>query len=224
MGPCPLPGGRLMFTSNRNAFRPPKHHGGTMQLFVMDEDGSNLEEIGYLNIGMALHPTVLRDGRVMFSSLEAQGLRNNILWGLWVINPDGTSWNLATINANAWYRGTSGNDTISGSTWNDTIAGGAGNDTMLGSVSPTATDGIDRVTYTSNTASQSVTVLLGGTGSDGCTARRRVRTADQSLCLQLRTIRFRRRAADHARRPPRRLSACAVTPRPLRRPATLHEA
>jgi Ca2+-binding RTX toxin-like protein len=38
-----------------------------------------------------------------------------------------------TINANAWYRGTSGNDTISGSSWNDTIAGGAGNDTMSGS-------------------------------------------------------------------------------------------
>ncbi|HKD35260.1 MAG TPA: hypothetical protein VKB78_00625, partial [Pirellulales bacterium] len=92
MGPCPLPGGRLMFTSNRNAFHPPKHHGGTMQLFVMDENGANLEEIGYLNIGMALHPTILRDGRVMFSSLEAQGLRNSILWGLWVINPDGTHW------------------------------------------------------------------------------------------------------------------------------------
>ena len=93
MGPCPLPGGRLMFVSNRNAFRPPKHHGGTMQLFTMDEDGANLEEIGYLNIGMALHPTMLKDGRVMFSSMEAQGLRNSILWGLWVINPDGTNWN-----------------------------------------------------------------------------------------------------------------------------------
>ncbi len=25
MGPCPLPGGRLAFVSNRNGFRPPKH-------------------------------------------------------------------------------------------------------------------------------------------------------------------------------------------------------
>src|SRR5947209_8290208 len=25
MGPCPLPGGWVIFTSNRNAFRPPKH-------------------------------------------------------------------------------------------------------------------------------------------------------------------------------------------------------
>src|SRR5262249_4842671 len=44
------------------------------------------------NIGMALHPVVLKDGRVIFSSLESQGLRSNILWGLWIINPDGTDW------------------------------------------------------------------------------------------------------------------------------------
>jgi Ca2+-binding RTX toxin-like protein len=46
--------------------------------------------------------------------------------------PNGTSWDLATINANAWMRGTSGNDTITGSAWNDTLAGGAGNDTLSG--------------------------------------------------------------------------------------------
>jgi hypothetical protein len=92
MGPCPVPGGKIVFTSNRNAFKPPKHPTPCLQLFVMDEDGSNLEEIGYLNIGMALHPVVLTDGRIMFSSLESQGVRNGILWGLWVINPDGTNW------------------------------------------------------------------------------------------------------------------------------------
>lgn len=45
---------------------------------------------------------------------------------------NGTTWNHQTINANAWYRGTSGDDTISGSSWNDTIAGGAGNDILSG--------------------------------------------------------------------------------------------
>src|SRR6185436_18674515 len=45
---------------------------------------------------------------------------------------NGDTWDLATINANAAIRGTSGNDTISGTAWNDTIAGGAGNDTMSG--------------------------------------------------------------------------------------------
>ncbi|MDY3554074.1 hypothetical protein R5W24_003191 [Gemmata sp. JC717] len=91
-GPCPLPGGKVAFTSNRNGFKPPKRLPHVMQLFVMDDDGSNAECIGHLNLGMALHPTVLRDGRIMFSSLESQGLRASTLWGLWVINPDGTGW------------------------------------------------------------------------------------------------------------------------------------
>lgn len=92
MGPCPLPGGKLIFTSNRNAFKPPRHPSPTLQLFVMDDDGKNVEMIGHLNIGMALHPVVLKDGRVIFSSLESQGLRSSILWGLWTIHPDGTNW------------------------------------------------------------------------------------------------------------------------------------
>ncbi len=92
MGPCPLPGGRLAFVSNRNAFRAPKHPSPCLQLFVMDDDGNNVEQIGYLNLGMALHPTILTDGRILFSSLESQGLRSSILWGLWSIHPDGTSW------------------------------------------------------------------------------------------------------------------------------------
>jgi hypothetical protein len=92
MGPCPLPGGKVMFASNRNGFKPPKRVPHTLQLFVMDGDGSNVECIGHLNLGMALHPTVLTDGRVMFSSLESQGLRSSTLWGLWQIFPDGTNW------------------------------------------------------------------------------------------------------------------------------------
>ncbi|HEX4610030.1 MAG TPA: hypothetical protein VH092_17690, partial [Urbifossiella sp.] len=92
LGPCPLPGGKVMFASNRNAFRPPKRLPHVMQLFVMDDDGANLECVGHLNLGSALHPTVLRDGRVMFSSLESQGMRHSILWGLWTIHPDGTNW------------------------------------------------------------------------------------------------------------------------------------
>ena len=62
-----------------------------LQLFVMDDDGSNVECIGHLNIGMALHPVILKDGRVMFSSLESQGLRSHHLWGVWSIHPDGTT-------------------------------------------------------------------------------------------------------------------------------------
>lgn len=93
LGPCPLPGGRVMFVSNRNAFVPNKGYTWPcLQLFTMDDDGGNVEMIGYINIGSALHPTILRDGRVLFSSFEAQGLRDQRVWGLWSIHPDGTNW------------------------------------------------------------------------------------------------------------------------------------
>src|SRR5262245_43358982 len=103
MGPCPLPGGRLAFTSNRDGVRPAKGYPAVcLQLFVMDdrdtdigdeETPRNLEKIGHLNLAGALHPVALRDGRIMYSTLESQGARSDILWGIWTINPDGTNWN-----------------------------------------------------------------------------------------------------------------------------------
>ncbi len=102
MGACPLPGGRLAFTSNRDGFRPAKGYPAVaLQLFVMDDSDTdlgpddeppNLEKIGHLNISGALHPVALRDGRIMYSSLESQGIRGDILWGIWAIRPDGTGW------------------------------------------------------------------------------------------------------------------------------------
>ena len=83
MGPCPLPGGRLMFVSNRNGFPPAeasRRHACNFSSWTRTARISM--QIGYLNIGMALHPTVLKDGRVVFSSLESQGLRNSISVGL----------------------------------------------------------------------------------------------------------------------------------------------
>ncbi|HWB03976.1 MAG TPA: hypothetical protein VG796_13195 [Verrucomicrobiales bacterium] len=97
MGPCPLPGGRIAFTSNRDGFKPSKGYPAiALQLFVMDDSdegiGANVEKIGHLNIAGALHPVVLADGRIMFSTLETQGVRGDILWGIWTIHPDGTNW------------------------------------------------------------------------------------------------------------------------------------
>jgi len=93
MHPCPLPGGRVAFVSNRDGFRTPKGYPTeALQLFVMDDDGKNIEKIGHLNVAGALHPVVLKDGRIIFSSLESQGIHAGIIWGIWSIHPDGTSW------------------------------------------------------------------------------------------------------------------------------------
>jgi hypothetical protein len=93
LGPCPVPGGKLAFTSNRNAHTPPKGYTNpTLQLFVMDDDGQNVTSIAPMNIGSALHPTPLEDGRILFSSYESQGLRDQRMWGIWSIWPDGRVW------------------------------------------------------------------------------------------------------------------------------------
>ncbi len=93
LGATPVPGGRIAFTSNRNGFQPPKGFTNpTLQLFVMDADGQNVTPIAPMNISSALHPTILRDGRIMFSSHEDQGLRDQRLWGIWSIWPDGRNW------------------------------------------------------------------------------------------------------------------------------------
>ncbi len=93
LGPCPVPGGKVVFVSDRNGYRGVREQTQpALQLFVMDQDGSNVELIGALNLGTALHPVALKDGRVMFSSLETQGLRSGERWGIWAIHPDGTNW------------------------------------------------------------------------------------------------------------------------------------
>jgi hypothetical protein len=93
-GPCPVPGGKVVFTSNRNGFVPRKgtFTSHAFQLTVMDDDGGNVETIGHLNLGCALHPVILADGRIIFSSLENQGVRDTLHWSVWSIHPDGTDW------------------------------------------------------------------------------------------------------------------------------------
>jgi len=105
LGPCQVPGGKLVFTSTRNGLVASKNYKGfsayeeytrgdykTSQLFVMNEDGTGIEQIGYLNLNAALGPTVLMDGRIAYSSFESEGLRDVRAWGIWTIRPDGTEW------------------------------------------------------------------------------------------------------------------------------------
>ncbi len=93
LGPAPLAGGKVAFVSNRNAFIPPKFFTlPTLQLFVMDADGSNVTLIAPMTIGSSLHPTPLADGRIMFTTYESQGMRDERNWGVWTIYPDGRYW------------------------------------------------------------------------------------------------------------------------------------
>lgn len=116
LAPCPVAGGKIVFVSDRNGFRGVREQTQpALQLFVMDDPDSkdeggrmkdaspmiprpsrNVDHIGPLNLGTALHPVALKDGRVMFSSLETQGLRSDERWGIWAIHPDGTNWNPLT--------------------------------------------------------------------------------------------------------------------------------
>ncbi len=89
--PCPLPGGKVVFVSNRNLFATPRG-GVAFQLFVMNDDGSNVHNIGYMNLSAALSPEVLMDGSIVFSSHENEGVRINQAWSLWDIWPDGRQW------------------------------------------------------------------------------------------------------------------------------------
>lgn len=93
MGPCPIAGGKVVFTSNRNGFIPTKGFTPVVsQLYVMDEDGSNVQAIAPMTLGAALHPFQLKDGRVAFSSYESQGMRDSRIWAMWAIWPDGRMW------------------------------------------------------------------------------------------------------------------------------------
>ncbi|HLG17030.1 MAG TPA: hypothetical protein VJH03_21380 [Blastocatellia bacterium] len=92
-GPAFLPDGRIVFTSTRDNFIPNKMTNGgqrAMQLWVMDGDGKNAHPIGFLNVSSALHPFVLKDGRIVFTSWENMGARDDRVFPLWAIRPDGT--------------------------------------------------------------------------------------------------------------------------------------
>jgi hypothetical protein len=105
LGPTPLPDGRILFTSNRDAviaFRQGTRGSisavtaaSASQFHVMDDhDGSqankNLQLIGHSNLHQAQHPMVLKDGRILFTNWDDAGLREEYATAtLYVDHPDG---------------------------------------------------------------------------------------------------------------------------------------
>ena len=84
-GPFFLPDGRIGFTSNRaDGFLK-------FQLFTMDPDGKNLELIGHRALSQQLHPIILKDGRIVYTSFDSMLQREqNNQYSLFSINPDGS--------------------------------------------------------------------------------------------------------------------------------------
>lgn len=104
--PTYLPDGRIVFVSNRQhksrGFDDPtqaprtayldeyRRHPASV-LHVVDADGSNLEQISF-NLSHDRDPTVLLDGRIVFSRWENMGSRSEHV--LFVTHPDGTAQSL----------------------------------------------------------------------------------------------------------------------------------
>ena len=106
MAPTPLADGRIMFTSNRSAltaFRPGTNahsQSSVQQLYIVDDhDGtavtnalSNLHRVETGNIHLVQHPMQLKDGRILFSTWQAIGVKfRYAMTTLFTVHPDGSN-------------------------------------------------------------------------------------------------------------------------------------
>jgi len=85
--PLYLPDGRIMFTSSRDGEMDEYNHAPSEHLYVCDADGSNLERVSF-NQSDDFDPTLLPDGRIMFTRWEHFGTMNR--FPLFFTNPDGS--------------------------------------------------------------------------------------------------------------------------------------
>ncbi|MBI5136114.1 MAG: hypothetical protein HZA24_02135 [Nitrospirae bacterium] len=106
LGATPLPGGDIVFTSNRSGLVPPRQ--GTLQhltkptdllaaqLYRMsDHDGASpnkdLRAVGHSNLHLVQHPFMLRDGRLLLSNWDDAGVKQKYaLLTLYAVHPDGS--------------------------------------------------------------------------------------------------------------------------------------
>ncbi|MGL3609185.1 calcium-binding protein [Rhizobium sp. G187] len=110
---------------------------------INDDSGSTAEidtlDLSFVASSDTLLTRVGQDLKIRINTTgETITVRNQFLsttanWGIESLRFSDTTWDLSTINTNAWYRGTGSTETITGSdTTADTIDPGAGNDTLVG--------------------------------------------------------------------------------------------
>src|SRR5205814_1537103 len=114
--------------------------GSTTDIDVLQLTDLNASDVTLSRSGNDLFVTI--NGTAQVITVANQYYSTTANWGVEKIQfADGSSWDTAAINANVWYRGTTGNDSISGSSGNDVLWGGRGNDTLQGNA------GSDRYVY-----------------------------------------------------------------------------
>jgi len=88
--PIYLPDGRILFSSSREPKYCMCNRHIMCNLFTMEADGSNIQQIGHSTLFEG-HSSLLPDGRVLYDRWEYVDRNFGDAQGLWTCNPDGTN-------------------------------------------------------------------------------------------------------------------------------------
>lgn len=88
--PIYLPDGRIAFTSTREPKYCMCNRHVMGNLYVMNADGSNVQQIGHSTLHEG-HASLLPDGRLLYDRWEYVDRNFGDAQGLWTVNPDGTN-------------------------------------------------------------------------------------------------------------------------------------
>lgn len=88
--PICLPNGQVLFTSTREPKYCMCNRHIMGNLYTMNGDGSNLQQIGHSTLHEG-HPALMPDGRVLYDRWEYVDRNFGDAQGVWTCNPDGTN-------------------------------------------------------------------------------------------------------------------------------------
>jgi hypothetical protein len=88
--PIYLPNGQILFTSTREPKYCMCNRHIMGNLFTMDADGANIQQIGHSTLHEG-HASLLHDGRVLYDRWEYVDRNFGNAQGLWTTNPDGSN-------------------------------------------------------------------------------------------------------------------------------------
>lgn len=113
--PCPLPDGGLAFISTRIGLRFLCWRPQSFVLYRMEADGSGMRPLSFSNLS-EWAPSVMSDGRIIWTRSEYQDKGANFGHTLWAIRPDGTAPELVFGNGMVQPSGFGNGRTVPGTT------------------------------------------------------------------------------------------------------------